>query len=165
MEPPLPTRPALSGLQRIVLGGLGLALAGSVALRVLTGSDGGESTLAPMSSSFVGDASVPNEGAGLERFLPYLTEASFFGLIGFALGYATRKVFKLALLLIAAAFIVVQLLVSTGHIAVDWLGVRSAINQFLFNLKENESITAFLKNRIPSAGALLAGWYFGFRRG
>lgn len=158
-------KPALSGLQRLVLGGFAAVLVGSVALRVFTGSGGDESALAPMGNSFTGATDAPKQGEGLERFLPYFTEASFFGLIGFALGYATRKVFKLALLLIAVTFIVVQLLVSTGYIAVDWLGVRSAVNQFLFNLKENETITSFLTNRIPSAGALLAGWFFGFRRG
>ncbi|MBI5362623.1 MAG: FUN14 domain-containing protein [Planctomycetes bacterium] len=166
LAPPItaaPTR-ALSSFQRLFLGATIVVLAGSVVLRVLHQSEPVGDSIAT-GSAFLADP-PPDPGAtGFERYLPHLTEASFFALIGFALGYATRKVFKLALLSIAAAFVVVQLLVTTGHVTVDWLGVRSALNQLIFNLRENETITSFLTNRIPSAGALAVGWFFGFRRG
>ena len=153
----------LSTLQRVVLGGLVVTLAGSAMLRAVHHSPDLGNGPGP-GSSFVGVDTSAAEGR-IEAWLPYLTEASFFGLIGFAVGFATRKLVRMLLIGIAIAFVVVQLLVSTGHFAVDWLGVRSVINQWIFNLKDHETITTFLTNRIPSAGALIAGWFFGFRRG
>lgn len=161
--PAAPTR-KLTGFQRLFLGATIVVLAGSVALRVHQGSQPMVDDLAT-GSAFLADAPPDPDATGLGRYLPHLTEASFFALIGFALGYATRKVFKLALLLVAVAFIAVQLLVATGHVTVDWLGVRSALNQLIFNLKENDTLASFLTNRIPSAGALAIGCFLGFRRG
>ena len=44
------------------------------------------------------------EPSQIERAIPYLTEGSFFALIGFALGYASRKVVKVGLILLALVF-------------------------------------------------------------
>ncbi|MBK7876087.1 MAG: hypothetical protein IPJ77_10085 [Planctomycetes bacterium] len=168
MIPPSTTaavpRSALSTLQRVVLGTLAVGFVGSVLLRAVPETRTGTG---PAGSSFVGnvEAETVHEAQGLETYLPYLTEATLFGLIGFALGYASRKLFKVALILIAVAFVVVQLLVWKGWLTVDWLGVRTVLNDWIFNLKENETITRFLTNRVPSAGALLFGWFVGFRRG
>jgi uncharacterized membrane protein (Fun14 family) len=116
------------------------------------------------------DASAPSpegpEGPeGIERALPYVTEGSFFGLIGFALGYASRKFVKLGLILLALFFVGLQALVWTGTVSVDWQGVIGKLNALIFNLKENETATQFLTRRVPSAGGLIVGYLFGFRRG
>ncbi len=166
---PVVTKAGLGVLQKAFLGLAAVALVGSVGYRVWSASRHGDAAdIGSMhAASFVGGADSPHvsSGDGLERYLPYLTEASLFGIIGFALGYASRKVFKLALLVIAVLFIGVQLLVSTGHVSIDWLGVNSKINEWIFNIKQNESITSFLTNRVPSAGSLLVGYVLGFKRG
>ena len=100
-----------------------------------------------------------------QSILPVVTEASLFGLIGFALGYTTRKVFKLALIGVALAFVVVQVLVARGTIAVDWTGVTSSIQGFVLNLQPDVPIVEFLRTRIPTAIAFVACWFVGFRRG
>lgn len=160
---------ALSIVQTSFLALALVAVAGSIAWRVWAHAQDGGAIGSPPghATSFVSgpDAAAATGTRGIERFLPYVTEAGFFGLIGFALGYATRKLFKLALLVIAVAFVTVQLLVSTGHVAVDWLGVNSLLNEWIFDLKQHESWSAFLTHRVPSAGTLLLGYVLGFRRG
>lgn len=117
--------------------------------------------------SFAATASAehPEEVAWSARVLPIVTEASLFGLIGFALGYSTRKVFKLILILIALAFVAVQVLVARGTIQVDWGGVASSVQGWVLNLHPDVPILEFLKTRIPTAIAFASCWLLGFRRG
>ena len=86
-------------------------------------------------------------------------------MIGFALGYASRKFVKLLLILLALFFLGLQALVWTGSVSVDWDGLLGKLDALLFNLKENESMTQFLTRRIPAGGGMLAGYLIGFRRG
>ncbi len=97
--------------------------------------------------------------------LPFITEASFFGLIGFALGYFSRKVVKLMLILGAMLFISLQVLQYMEVVTINWQRFIDLANDLILNLKENDSIGAVLKDRIPTAGALTAGYFLGFRRG
>ena len=165
---PAPERRGLTGLQKGILVLLAVALAGSIALRAAFGSrqdgSGGSSSGAQGFSAASAGESAP-EPTPLESALPYVTEASLFGLIGFALGYSTRKLFKLTLIVIALAFVGAQALVHLGWVEIDWSGLAGKLNGWVLNLKESKSVTAFLTDRIPSAGALLAGWVVGFRRG
>jgi uncharacterized membrane protein (Fun14 family) len=162
-----PESRGLTPLQKGILVVLALALAGSIALRMAVGSpqspDGSPGTAHGLTAAQAGEPAA--EPSPIETALPYVTEASLFGLIGFALGYSTRKLFKLTLLLIAVAFVGVQALVHLGWVEIDWSGVAGKLNAWVLNLKESESVTGFLTDRIPSAGALIAGWVVGFRRG
>lgn len=166
---PVVTKAGMGLIQKAFLALAAVALVGSVGYRVWSASRHGDaSDLGSMhAASFVGgpDSQHVPAGEGLERYIPYLTEASLFAFIGFALGYASRKVFKLALIVIAVVFIGVQLLVSTGHVSIDWLGVNSKINEWILNIKQNESFTSFLTKRVPSAGSLIVGYVLGFKRG
>ncbi|MEM7517467.1 MAG: FUN14 domain-containing protein [Planctomycetota bacterium] len=101
----------------------------------------------------------------VEQALPYLTEASFFGLIGFALGYAARKLVKVGLIILAIAFVGVQALTHFEIVTVDWGRAQELANQFLFNLKEHSGFTDWAKDKVPSAGSLGAGYLLGFRKG
>lgn len=171
-----PTTGGMSKLQKVVLCTLIVALIGSVAARAAIlskrpeAASGASSALQPSSYVASGEKSAStaqhDEQAGaLERSLPFVTEASLFALIGFALGYATRKVFKLALLVIALVFIAIQTLSYFNLLDVEWGGVVGWINKAILNLKENESITKFLTRRVPSVGSLVVGYFLGFRRG
>lgn len=165
----------LSGFQKVLLGAIVAVLALSVAARVLAG--GGEpgpstaSTPPPGASGLVAPGaqttSAPEgeEPGGLESLLPFLTEGSFFALIGFAVGYATRKAVKLLLILVALLFIGVQALAHAGIAEVDWGRALGALNDLVLNLKENQPFTEMLKDKVPTTGAFLAGVFLGFRRG
>lgn len=107
----------------------------------------------------------PSEPEGAAKALPYVTEGSFFGIIGFALGFATRKVVKLFLLLIGGLFVLVQGLSYLQVVTVDWSRAVDLTNDLVLNLKHNQSIGEVLKDRIPTAGALVAGFALGYRKG
>ena len=158
-------RKGLSTLQKALLVLLAVLLAGSIALRAALGSSQPSSAPAGGQGFSAQSGTVAAEPSPLESSLPYVTEASLFGLIGFALGYSTRKLFKLSLILIALAFVGAQALVHLGWVEIDWGGLAGKLNGWVLNLKESSSVTSFLTDRIPSAGALLAGWVVGFRRG
>lgn len=106
-----------------------------------------------------------DETAWWQSILPMVTEASLFGLIGFALGYSTRKAFKLVLIVIAIAFVVVQVLVARGSLEVDWGSAVSATQAWILNLQPDVPIAEFLKTRLPTAVAFVTCWLLGFRRG
>ena len=168
--PELP-KPGLNGLQIGLLALFVVALLASVGLRAYGQSKekGGAALPAGAQGLVPTDGSTPPPTQApptpLERSLPYVTEGSFFGLIGFALGYATRKFVKLGLILLALFFLALQALVWTGTVTVDWGGLITKLNDWIFNLQANESMTQFLTRRIPSAGGMLAGYLIGFQRG
>jgi len=158
----------LTALQKVVLALLAVTLTGSVALRALSGpapQPAGDAPAGAQGFTAAGAQPEAAEPGPLERLLPYLTEASLFGLIGFALGYTTRKLFKLALILVAIGFVALQAMVYAGWFEVDWGGLLGKLNEWIFNLKESTSVSEFLTDRVPAAGSLLVGALVGFRRG
>ena len=101
----------------------------------------------------------------IAKSLPFFTEASFFALIGFSLGYFSRKVVKLMMIFVAVLFIALQVLGYMEVVAIDWQRLIDICNRLILNLKENDSISAVLKDRIPTAGALVGGYALGFKKG
>lgn len=189
---PKGARSALGRFQKISLGGLALLFVLSLGARAFGAGSAksadadrsapGAATLVPAGGqSFVGgetpsyfpptgeDASLSieadSEPGALEAMLPVLTEASFFAMIGFALGYASRKVVKLALIVLAGFFLLLQLMTYGGVTTIDWGRLIDILNDWILNLKENQSITEVLTDRVPTAGSLIAGYFIGFRRG
>ena len=127
-----------------------------------TGTAGGDVTA-------TGLAAQPGEGAPepgmIERALPKVTEASFFGLIGFALGYATRKLVKVILIGIALVFLAIQGLAWAGWLQIDWGSLPPALEGLLSGVREGDAFTSLLLNKIPAGAALVAGLFVGFKRG
>lgn len=105
------------------------------------------------------------EPTALETALPYLSEGSFFALIGFALGYASKKIVKLMLIFLAIFFLGIQAMSFGGILTVDWSKAVDMLNKLVLNLQENETITEVLKDKVPTAGAMFAGYWLGFRKG
>ena len=189
-DSPAPDEPrrGLSGFQKVIFGLLALVFVGSLGARAAglgssgdAGSDQPRTTLAPGGSGEAGEKSflpgLPgSEGEGattgapesgsIESLLPVFTEASFFGLIGFSLGYLSRKVIKLLLIFVALFFLGIQGLQYAGVIQdVDWPMAIEYVNDFVLNLKENNTLTEWLTDRVPTAGALVAGYFVGLKRG
>jgi uncharacterized membrane protein (Fun14 family) len=163
----------MTGGQKLVLVALLLLLVGSVVGRFFLG--GGESAVTPgagpgeLGSSFTAGggaaAAAQAEPTPAEKALPYVTEGSLFALLGFALGYATRKIVKVGLILLALLFVGVQVLAYTGVIQIDWPHAVEAANRLVLNWKENVPAAEVVTRHVPSAGALVAGYLLGFRRG
>lgn len=159
----------MSGLKKLVFFGFGFVLVASVALRMLL-VDAPAGATNPMSASARAFAtnvgvSAPEAKSFVETALPFVTEASLFGLIGFALGFTSRKVFKILLVLIALGFVAIQVLVSTGKLQVDWSAVIHAIDHWILNVDVDVSVPTFLKQRLPTLAAFVIGYVFGLRKG
>ncbi|MFH0947276.1 MAG: FUN14 domain-containing protein [Planctomycetota bacterium] len=169
-------------LRSIALILLATVAAGSVGIRAFKESresGSGPATSSPGAlgvHSMAPDQPVPSPELGIDpdqggeqttasEVMPYVTEGSFFALIGFALGYLSRKVVKLGLILLAVLFLAVQGLSYAEVVSVDWDRALQLVNDLVLNLKENQTVTEVLKDRLPSAGGLVAGYALGFRKG
>jgi len=168
-QTPDPGARGMPPFQKAVLVLVVLILVASVAARMLIGepSQPASNPMPDSARSFATETAAkgPAPAEGWQALLPVITEASLFGLIGFALGYTSRKALKLLLLLIAIAFVVVQILVARGDLTVDWGGVVRASQAWILNLQADVPITEFLETRIPTAIAFVVCWFVGFRRG
>ncbi len=69
------------------------------------------------------------------------------------------------LIFLAIFFVGIQALSYGGVLSVDWQKFVDLLNDLILNLKENETLTEVLKDRVPTAGAMMAGYWLGFRRG
>ena len=168
----------MSGYHKAVLALIVFLLLGSVGARAWMARGAADSSTTGSSSSGLEHDLLPGLTGGetaatpadqepdpLEDALPAVTEGSFFALIGFALGYTTRKVFKLGLILLALGFVSIQLLVHLGVVEVDWNGMVDKLNQWVLNVREEGTVQELLTDRIPTASGLGAGWLLGLKRG
>lgn len=162
-----PAEKRLSGLQLGLVALFALLFVGSLVLRGRSSSPGGAAGLPAGASGLTATdpEATPEEAPPLERALPYVTESSLFGLIGCALGYASRKFLKLALIGLALFFVGLQTLVWLDAVTIDWSALVARVNAGLLELRDGEPLTSFLTRRVPAAGGLLLGYWVGFARG
>ena len=179
-------RSGMGAFQKFALVVFGLGLVGSVVARWFLGSSEPGSSGGPAKASLEGGAAPGELGGksflpgleglgsaepvqaagGFEEMLPFFTEASFFGLIGFGLGYASRKIIKIALVFAGLFFLGLQGLVAAEVVeSVDWGKLIDTLNQFVFNLKENATFSSWVTDRVPTAGALATGYFVALKRG
>ncbi len=149
---------------------LGLTCVGSIGARyALADPDPEPDTSSPgaLASGLVGDLGLDaaKEPGAVEQALPYVSEGSFFALIGFALGYLSRKLVKIGLIVLAVVFLAVQGLSFGGVISVDWDKLLALANDLVLNVKSNQSLSEMVKHKLPSAGGLALGYVLGFRKG
>ncbi|KAI2513691.1 FUN14 family [Fragilaria crotonensis] len=60
----------------------------------------------------------------LEKLKPILSKLSFGMFAGYTSGYATKKIGKIAAVLVGVSFIFLQSLAAAGYIEIDWLKVQ-----------------------------------------
>ena len=119
-------------------------------------------TLMPRDPSPPGETEKPaqaEEPSGVVgKLLPFLTEGGIAMLIGIALGVATRAVAKLAAIVLALIFIVIQFLAMKGVLTMDW-------GAFVLNVSSDEGLGSLVKYKLPAAGSLMIGYILGLKRG
>lgn len=166
----------MSAYHKVVLALIALVLTGSVALRAWAGAGSPAGPAAPPGALSTGHglrADTQSGGAGASEdpapawkaALPAVTEGSFFALIGFALGYTTRKLFKLGLILLALGFVALQVLVHLGAVQVDWSAAVAKLNELVLNVRGSGTAGELLRARVPAAGGMATGYFLGLRRG
>jgi len=169
-------RPPMRWRRRLVIALL-LLVGATVALRVHYGPPEpapapaaepppGGSTILPETTPPPGpDAQEEGPPDSVRVLLPYLTEGGIAMLLGIALGIATRAVFKLSMIFVAAAFIVVQVLAYKGILTMDWGRFADGLRNFVLNVSSSETgLGAVVKHKLPSAASLVLGWYLGLKR-
>lgn len=88
--------------------------------------------------------------------------ASFIG--GFLVGWAFRKTLKIALLITLSLAALVAILKTTGWIHLEWNLIQSDVNRTLdWARGQAQSLKEVAVGYLPSAGAGVAGAFFGFR--
>lgn len=171
------------GIRRVLGVLIAVVAVGSIGMRAMGGEHAREGSGAHTSgslgapaggSSLVDTTTAPGEherdasgdgGDPWSNGLPVVTEASFFAMIGFALGYLAKKVVKLALIFLALIFVLLQTLSYVGVVTIDWSRAIELFNDFVLNLRENRSLGDVLRDRLPGAGGLVGGYLVGFRKG
>ncbi len=108
---------------------------------------------------------VAGVGAWLSDMLsPALARggASFIG--GFLVGWAFRKTLKIALLITLSLAALVAILKTTGWIHLEWNLIESDVHRTLdWARGQAQSLKEVAVGYLPSAGAGVAGAFFGFR--
>ncbi len=89
--------------------------------------------------------------------------ASFIG--GFLVGWAFRKTLKIALLISLSLAALVAILKTTGWIHLEWNLIESDVHRTLdWARGQAQSLKEVAVGYLPSAGAGVAGAFFGFRK-
>jgi uncharacterized membrane protein (Fun14 family) len=101
-------------------------------------------------------------------FTPYVEQIGFGAVAGFAVGYALKKLGKLAAIALGLVFILIQTLAYQGFLTVNWGEVQARVDP----LFERDSLSSawerlveVLTYNLPFAGAFVPSLVLGFRRG
>lgn len=90
------------------------------------------------------------------------SQVSVGSLLGFATGYAAKRIGQLLLVIAGVQVIAVQLMARRGWLVVDWDRVGKDLAP---NVKSErvDWMLGLVKYRVPFAGAFTAGCYAGFQ--
>jgi uncharacterized membrane protein (Fun14 family) len=101
-------------------------------------------------------------------FVPYAEQIGFGMVAGFAVGYALKKLGKLAAIALGLVFILIQTLAYQGFLTVNWGEVQARVDP-LFERDSLasawEGLLGVLTYNLAFAGAFVPGLVIGFRRG
>lgn len=96
---------------------------------------------------------------------PLVTQLGVGGIIGLCIGFALKKIAKIAAAIIGLFSLGIIYMESQGMITVDWLGVETWGNTALAGLGQAEgALGAFLSN-LPIAGGAVVGFALGLKWG
>ena len=96
---------------------------------------------------------------------PLVTQLGVGGIIGLSIGFALKKIAKIAAAVIGIFSLGLIYMESKGMITVDWLGVETWGNTALAGLGQAEgALGAFLAN-LPIAGGAVVGFALGIKWG
>ncbi len=96
---------------------------------------------------------------------PLVTQLGVGGIIGLCIGFAIKKVAKLAAVVIGLFSIGLIYMESEGMVTVDWLGVETWGNTALAGLGEAEGALGAILANLPFAGGAIAGFAIGLKMG
>lgn len=153
-----------SRLARIaaLIASLGLAL---WIYAALTRPDGAQAAaLSGAASSLTsGDVAAASRAIDVHAPATFRFGASF--LIGFAIGWGTRQVAKLTLLIVGGIAALTALGEKLGITNIDWSAIGSAVSHAAASIRgEAEALGKLISGLVPSAASATLGTLWGFRR-
>jgi uncharacterized membrane protein (Fun14 family) len=99
-----------------------------------------------------------------ESFTAILFQLALGGIGGFLIGYALRKVFKVALIIGVVIFSLI-ILAYTNVINVDYSGLSESASSIVNAINPALDMLTPLFAHIPFIASLICGLFLGFRRG
>lgn len=96
---------------------------------------------------------------------PLVTQLGVGGIIGLCIGYAIKKVAKIAAAILGLFSLGLIYLETQGMIEVDWLGVETWGNTALAGLGQAEGVLGVFLSNLPFAGGAVAGFAIGLKMG
>ncbi len=87
-------------------------------------------------------------------------------LSGIVIGFISKKISKIVVLIIALVFILLQVAVYNGYIQIDWLSWKDTAIEVVKQTKiPDVSLQNIIMRNIPFSVAALIGFIFGFKKG
>ena len=101
------------------------------------------------------------------QYLPVLGAGVGFGLVsGWAVGYLAKKVMLLLALAVGLVFVVIQVMVVSKLLSVNWHGVSVSFTRLTHHVQGGHSaMWSVLVYNFPYAGAFAVGFALGFKKG
>ncbi|RLG92553.1 MAG: hypothetical protein DRO36_01225 [Candidatus Hecatellales archaeon] len=102
----------------------------------------------------------------IETFYPLLGQLGFGGILGFVIGYTSKKLLKILMVFIGLFFMALLYLSYTGFIQINYDKISATTEAFLRNLFGGGlSLPLFLSSNIPFIGSFIVGFGLGFKTG
>ena len=87
-------------------------------------------------------------------------------LSGLIIGFISKKVSKILVFMIAAAFILIQLAIYNGYLNIDWLTWKDTAVEIVKQTKiPTASLQSVIMRNVPFSVAAIIGFLFGFKKG
>ena len=104
------------------------------------------------------------EELGLNLFGPLAAQLGFGGMVGFAIGYAVKKILKIILVFIGLYFISLLYFSHVGFIEINYDRIASAFESFASKLLHGGiTIPSFMTANIPFIGSFIVGFGLGLK--
>jgi uncharacterized membrane protein (Fun14 family) len=99
---------------------------------------------------------------------PIIQQLGFGGIMGFCVGYASKKIAKTAVILIGIIFICIQFLAYYGWVEPHWDKAAHAVEQGaqsgVFESAFSSCMRVLVKN-LPFGAAFIGGFWLGMKKG
>lgn len=123
---------------------------------------------APTRPSASGVEPLPDskdDSLGVHDLSPFLVKGGFGLFIGFAIGFAMRAFFRLAVVIMGFYLLVLSMMAYVGWVEIHWNLMENQFTHLVSFLGgQFESFKTFLTGAIPASSLALAGFAIGLRR-
>lgn len=106
--------------------------------------------------------------SNFESYIPLIGQIGGGGVIGFIIGYAVKKIFKILIVLGGLALLGLLYLSHFGYLTINWEKFSSAMSTWIEKLTLTGGLTgyaAIIASNLPFAGAFITGIALGLKAG